>query len=312
MKLPNETIKERLQDVNAAPRPLQPIMPEVERLLGPAQPVAGVLAALDRQYKEEGRPAVSFLSPAQPLAPHLDALFRPNPEALIAAGVRAYRHGDYASAIAYYDESLKLLADHQDPAAITFVARMNRAATLRDLGEAEQARAELRKLLAGADAGHPITALAKGRAHYHLALCDWRLNDREAAQREAQASLQTYGDNADAAALKEQTAQLLTDLRENKSLPSLAPVDAVVAVQTARTRLRAGIDLATLPLDQSALSLLDHLLGPAEPTRDVFERLDRQYREQNKPEIWFLPLTQPIAPSLDGLLGPALVQEKPE
>jgi hypothetical protein len=46
------------------------------------------------------------------------------------------------------------------------------------------------------------------------------------------------------------------------------------------------------------------MLGPAESTQQVFERLDRQYREQNKSPIWFLPLNQPIAPHLDELLGP--------
>ncbi len=46
------------------------------------------------------------------------------------------------------------------------------------------------------------------------------------------------------------------------------------------------------------------MLGPAPSTREVFETLDRQYREQHKPEIWFLPLNKPIAPHLDELLGP--------
>ncbi|MFM9963079.1 MAG: hypothetical protein ACKV2Q_17875 [Planctomycetaceae bacterium] len=61
--------------------------------------------------------------------------------------------------------------------------------------------------------------------------------------------------------------------------------------------------LATLPSNQSAVPLLDQLLGPAESTQQVFETLDRQYREQNKSAIWFLPLSQPIAPHLDELLG---------
>ena len=48
------------------------------------------------------------------------------------------------------------------------------------------------------------------------------------------------------------------------------------------------------------------MLGPAPSTREVFETLDRQYREQDKPEIWFLPLNKPIAPHLDELLGPVV------
>ena len=81
-------------------------------------------------------------------------------------------------------------------------------------------------------------------------------------------------------------------------------MDAVVALEQTRVRFRARAELATLPLDQSALPLLDQMLGPTESTQQVFEELDRQYREQGKSEIWFLPLTEPIAPHLDELLGP--------
>jgi hypothetical protein len=33
------------------------------------------------------------------------------------------------------------------------------------------------------------------------------------------------------------------------------------------------------------------------------DSLDRQYREQGKPAVWFLPLTEPMAPHLDQLIG---------
>ncbi|MBC7821541.1 MAG: hypothetical protein IAG10_32040 [Planctomycetaceae bacterium] len=62
--------------------------------------------------------------------------------------------------------------------------------------------------------------------------------------------------------------------------------------------------MATLPLNQAAVPLLNQLLGPAKTTQEVFETLDRQSREQNKSVIWLLPLSQPIAPHLDELLGP--------
>ncbi len=121
-------------------RPLKPIVPEIEQLLGPAQPVAEVLATLDRQYKADGKPAVYFLRPNEPIAPYLDDL----------------------------------------------------------LGKSQ-------------------------------------------------------------------------------------------------------IDL---PLDQPIAPQLDKLLGPAKLTKEVFEELDRQYRDENKPPLWFLPLNEPISPHLDELLGP--------
>ena len=48
---------------------------------------------------------------------------------------------------------------------------------------------------------------------------------------------------------------------------------------------------------------VERLLGPAKPTKEVFEALDKQYHAQHKPPIWFLPLKDPIAPHLDQLLG---------
>ena len=312
MSLPDATGQERLQEVQTAPRPQQPILPDVEQMLGPAQPVAEVLAELDQQYKEEGRPAIYFLGPEQALAPQLDALLKPSPGALNAAGVGAYRQGEHASAIVHYDEALTLLTGQPDAAALTFTVRMNRAAALRELGEVAEARTALRTLLAEPDPEPAITALSKGRAHYHLALCAWRLNDREAAQQAAAASLQAYGDDADAAALKTQTVQLLADLQAHTPPPALAQGNADVALQQARTRFRARLELATLPAAQSALPLLDQMLGPAEPTAEVFEQLERQYRADNKPALWFLPLDQPITPHLDELLGPVPVEAKPE
>jgi tetratricopeptide (TPR) repeat protein len=180
---------------------------------------------------------------------------------------------------------------------------MNRAAALRDLGEVQQAREEL-GLLVGLNDEDTIPAVARGRARYHLALCQWRLGDREAALREAEQSLKAYGEEPELAPLKQQTEQLLADLKDNKALPPLAKVDTTAALENARVRFRAAADLATLPLNRSVLPLLDQLLGPAPSTEEVFVTLDRQYREAGKPGVWFLPLTEPIAPHLDETPGP--------
>ncbi|MFM9960376.1 MAG: tetratricopeptide repeat protein, partial [Planctomycetaceae bacterium] len=74
MKLPEDEISQRVKEATAITGRLKPILPEVERLLGPAQPVAKVLAALDRQSKRDDKPPVYFLRPDQPIAPHLDQL----------------------------------------------------------------------------------------------------------------------------------------------------------------------------------------------------------------------------------------------
>jgi tetratricopeptide (TPR) repeat protein len=63
-----DEIAKRLQTIAAVEGPFPSILPEVERLLGPATPVDDVLTALDERYRAEGRPEVYFLKPDQPLA----------------------------------------------------------------------------------------------------------------------------------------------------------------------------------------------------------------------------------------------------
>jgi hypothetical protein len=94
-------------------------------------------------------------------------------------------------------------------------------------------------------------------------------------------------------------------LKNGKVPPPLAVIDAQAAIDAARARYRAREALTKLGLNQPAAPLLDQILGPAKPTREVLDALDRQYRQQGKPATWFLPLTEPIAPHLDQLLGPA-------
>lgn len=48
---------------------------------------------------------------------------------------------------------------------------------------------------------------------------------------------------------------------------------------------------------------VEQLLGATKPVQEILNALDQQYREQGKPPIWFLPLTEPLAPHLDDLLG---------
>ena len=91
LKLAEPEIAARIKAAREGTDKLSPIVPEVERLLGPARPVADVLSSLDRQYKEQGKPAVYFLGPNEPIAPHLDELLRPNGDELAAVESLAFR-----------------------------------------------------------------------------------------------------------------------------------------------------------------------------------------------------------------------------
>ena len=59
----------------------EPVRAHLDQLLGPARPVKEVLAALDEEYRRQGKPEIYFLALEEPIAPHLDALLGPMQEA---------------------------------------------------------------------------------------------------------------------------------------------------------------------------------------------------------------------------------------
>ena len=308
-KLAEPEIAARIKAAREGTDKLSPIVPEVERLLGPAKPVADVLSFLDRQYKEQGKPAVYSLGPKEPIAPHLDELLLPTGDGLNALGVDAFRGGAHADAVVLYEAALELMADQPAQVPARLRTRMNRAAALRELGLVEQARDELSRLLPELEKMPAADSLMKGRARYHLALCQWRLGERAGAQKSAEQSLAAYNGAPKAEPvdpdIRRQSEELLGALKDGKAPPPLAKIDAPAAIDAARAQYQAREALTKLGLNQAAAPLLDLILGPAKPTKEVFDALDRQYREQGKPAVWFLPLTERIAPHLDQLLGPA-------
>jgi hypothetical protein len=74
-------------------------------------------------------------------------------------------------------------------------------------------------------------------------------------------------------------------------------------VSAEKSKPGAQIQNKKLGLDQPTGPLLDQILGPAKPVKEVLDELERHYREEGKPAVWFLPLDEPISPHLDELLG---------
>jgi tetratricopeptide (TPR) repeat protein len=307
LKLSEFEIAARIEAAREGTERLSPIVPEVERLLGPAKPVADVLTSLDRQYKEQGKPAVYFLKLNEPIAPQLDEVLRRNGDGLTARGVAAFREGAHSDSVVLYEAALDLMADQPGQAPTKLLARMNRAAALRELGLVAQARDELVKLLPELDQSPAADSVTKGRARYHLALCHWRLGDRAAAQWLAEESLAAYDGAPNAnpvdPTFRRQSEELIVAVKAGKAPPPLDAIDAPAALEAARARYRAREAATSLPLNQTSAPLLDQVLGPAKSTKEVFDALDHQYRIQGKPPVWFLPLNEPIAPHLDELLG---------
>ena len=167
-KLAEPEIAARIKAASEGTDKLSPIVPEVERLLGPPKPVADVLASLDRRYKEQGKPAVYLLGPKEPIAPHIDGLLLPTGDGLNARGDAAFRGGAHADAVVFYEAALELMADRPAQVPAGLRTRMNRAAGLRELGLVEQAHDELSKLLPELEKMPAADSLMKGRARHHL------------------------------------------------------------------------------------------------------------------------------------------------
>jgi tetratricopeptide (TPR) repeat protein len=271
LKLSEPDIAARIKAATEGTEKLEPIVPEVERLLGPAKSTKEVFDALDRQYRKQSKAAVYFLGLKEPIASHLDELLRPNAEQLTVRGVAAFRRGGYAEAVVLYDSALGVLSNDPTQTPLRLTIRMNRAAALRELGLVTQACDELSGFALEIEKTPAAEPVVKGRARFHLALCQWRLGDRQAAQKSAEESLAAYNgapkDKPVDRGLRQQSEKLLTDLKEGKDPPPLAQIDAQAALEAVRAHFRAREALTKLPVDQKAAPLLDEVLGPAKSTK---------------------------------------------
>ena len=355
LKLGEDQIKQRVAAIGQVESPLKSILPEVKRLLGPAKPVAEVLTALDEQNKKESKPAVYFLPADEPIAPHLEQLLKPDRDVLSTMGYAAYRKDADATAIALYEAAAKLNGDQQDGEQWALQNRMNRAAALRSLGGLEQARDDLTQIVSDMQQAVETPAAVLGKCYYHLAFCEWRLGNTEAARNAAAQSIEVYErvpkDSPVPPPILQQPRRMLTDLESGKEPPRRKDVEVEAELAKARASFAASQRLANLPLDKRVSPHMDQLLGPsklaadtdktiaaqidevlgpsklavepdktiaeqldavlgrARPVEEVLKALDERYRAEGRPEIWFLPLDEPISPHLDELLGPVASTE---
>jgi tetratricopeptide (TPR) repeat protein len=311
-----ERIEARIKLATESTERLSPMVPVVERLLGPAKPTAEVLASLDRGYEVEGKPSVYYLELNQPIVPHLESLLRPRGDLLSANGVAASDGGAYADAIVFFDAALDLMPD--EPAMITdkLLTRLTRAAATRELGLVEQSRDQFSKLLLEVGRLPGSASILDGLIRYQLALCYWRLGDRAAAQRAARESLVVYDSlpksEVVGPALRRQSDELLGIVNSGQAPAPPSALDAPAALLAARDRYRACVELTRLGLDHEAVPIVARILGPARPVTEVLQMLDRRYRDEGKPAVWFLPLNKPISPHLDELIGRPALNLRPD
>ncbi|MDH3719171.1 MAG: tetratricopeptide repeat protein, partial [Planctomycetota bacterium] len=309
MELSEDEIGQRVQAVHAVASPLEPIQQEVDRLLGTAKPVAEVLAALDRQNKEEEKPELYFLPPSEPIAPHLNDLLKADSGKLAREASVAYLNGNYAAAVVLGRESSKQDFDLNHSPVDGYKNRSIVGVALRELGALTKSQQTLQRLLSELPHGDQTLIVVRGFSQFQLALCEWQLGNKDSAVNAATASLESFEEASDEAgipdALVQQMPQLLAALKGGSQPPPVPEVDVEAELSKALARFHAREKLATLPFDQPVAPLLDQMLGPGKSTQKVLADLEARYREQGKPEIYFLPLDQAMTPHLDQLLGPA-------
>ncbi len=243
LKLAEPEISRRIKSTTEVTDKLAPIVPEVERLIGPTRSVADVLSFLDRHYKEMGKPAVYLLGPDEPIAQHLDNLLRPNGDELTARGLAAFNEGAHADSVVLCEAALDPMADQSVKPFAMLRTRILRAAALRELGLAEKACNEISALMPELERAEPEDASWNGRVRYHLALCLWRLGAQAAAQKSAEDSLAAYDSalkvGAIDPALRPQSAELLAALKDGRIPPPQPAIDAPAAIEAARARHQA-------------------------------------------------------------------------
>ncbi|MEM7315120.1 MAG: hypothetical protein AAF497_18395, partial [Planctomycetota bacterium] len=298
-----DEIAQRLERISLVEAPLQSILPDVERLLGPAKPVDDVLTALDEQYQSEGQPAY-FIELDQPIGPHLAF---PTRDGLAAQGFAAYSQGRTADGVVLFEAAGGLNDRQPDAAKWLLTNRMNRGVLLRNLGALEQARKELTETAEEIRQCNENSATF-GRCMFHRAQCEFWLGLATEAKTSVAKSLKTYRDAPENSPVPEswikQSRQLLADIENGAPSPPRVEVDVEAELKKARERLTAANKLASLSLDQPAAELCQQVLGLARTVDEVLTDLDQQYRNAGKPVIWILPLDRPISSHLDQLLAP--------
>ncbi len=78
MALTPDEIENRVRTALESSKSHNPIVPELDRTLGPSQPVEEVLQSLDQDYKAESNNSIWMLPLDTPIASHLDSLISPS------------------------------------------------------------------------------------------------------------------------------------------------------------------------------------------------------------------------------------------
>ena len=303
LKLDDEQIDLRVRDAKLGETRLSPFAQELDRVLGVTPTLSTVLTNIEAVYHLSKEPVTHI---DHPVADLVATMLRPSMKSMTELAGRAKDSGNNVDAAVYSERVLAMLSDSEKMAASGSVVRLNHASALLDLGDLGESEMELRELASEMNREDSIENRLYARVHYHIARCLFRSGRSVEAISEAEASIAAYDDKPASKDWKNQSLKLLQAMKT--TTPN--PVDFeekmknLARLESARSRFDAWDQLVNLPPVQPATALLDLVLSPIPPAEQVFEELDRKYREQKKPPVWFLPLSEPISTHLDELLGP--------
>jgi hypothetical protein len=221
----------------------------------------------------------------------------------------AYRRRAYLMSLVLFDCAAKLNQEQTDVARWHVQNEVHRAACLRRLGAIAESRAIVKQSIADIKSRSDIKSFVLGHCYLELAASEWQLGDPMAA-REAIVEWQQLS-TADPEIAKvaskqiRQSKQIQAILDAGRKAPRVQPISLEDDLKKARAIVKAAEDFVNLLKKESTQNLIDVLLGPTISVEDVLGKLLERSKNDDRPEIYFLPTTEPIGPHLDALLGPA-------
>ncbi|MEQ1826280.1 MAG: hypothetical protein ABL921_10045 [Pirellula sp.] len=118
----------------------------------------------------------------------------------------------------------------------------------------------------------------------------------------AQEAIAVFGDDASSQFFVVEANRLIDELQQGNSNSDSAGTNPFSLVEDAKTRFRAIEKLASLPLNEPAVPIIEAILGPTKSVVDVLAQLDTSNKDQKSGMLWSVPISEPISQVLDKIL----------
>lgn len=304
MGLSEDEIRRRAGVVLSTEAPDRPASPEIDKIFGELPQLDDVLFSLNDIGGKAEEQAFNLPSISDPLTPELVKIIVPTRVTLQIQGAYEFSRKDYARAAVVWKRADELYGNGDN---WSLMNRKNYAAALRRLGAYRLAQEEFQALLPEIELDGESTSVMIGRVQYALAYCEWHLGHSSAAMDLVTSSLSKFQTSSSTESVPpqfvEESNSLLQDLQTGRQAPSSSDDDFNDEIGAARRWLKGTSVMKQLDRSRKLTPELNIWLGSQRALGDVFGSLDQSYKEEGRPEVFYLPAHKPIAAHLDELIG---------